>query len=265
MALHLALEIGKTGLQALQKKTEVNADNLANISTNGFKSTSAKFADLPSYKIKQPGSQTEGDARMPSGLMIGTGVKIVATEKNFRQGAEIQSENALDLSINGGGFFQIQRADGTLAYTRNGSFSLDANGNIVNSSGLALVPNIAVPNNAVKISISAQGVVAAQLPGEVAEQEIGTITLATFINKGGLEPIGDNLYIQTAASGEAIVEQPSPGSAVGEIRQYTLEGSNVSMVDEMVKTIENQRAHEVNVNMLKNVDETLRATIQALG
>jgi flagellar basal-body rod protein FlgG len=260
--MHPALEIARSGLDAQQMNMSNAAHNLANVSTTGFKGAFAKFKDLSYQNVRQPGSTVAGDARLPSGLVIGTGVELASVEKNFKVGDRKQTDSDFHLMIDGDGFFQIQNADGTRSYTRDGSFSLDSNGNMVTSEGSHLVPNIIVPANAQKVMISSTGIVSVILPGSAAAQQLGTLELATFINKGGLQAVGDNLYIETDASGKPGLN--APGTESGMVVQRALESSNVNVVEELVKMIEIQRAYETNANVLKKVDESLQGIIQVL-
>jgi flagellar basal-body rod protein FlgG len=263
MSMHPALGIGQSGLLAQQLNLANTANDLANVNTTAYKSSKATFQDLPYQVLRQPGALVDGDARLPSGLVLGTGVRLASLEKDFTAGDRKQTDNPLNVMIDGPGFFQIQNTDGTLSYTRDGSFSLDSVGDIVTADGLLLMPNIVVPNNTEKIMISPLGVVSVILPGSSTAQQLGTIELATFVNQGGLEPIGNNRYLQTDASGQPALN--NPGTDCGVLVQGALESSNVNVVQSLVSMIEEQRAYEANAKVLEHVDQSLQFAIQVLG
>jgi len=254
--MNRALWIAKTGLDAQQTRMAVVSNNLANVSTTGFKKGRAVFEDLLYQNIRQPGAQSSQNTLLPSGLTLGTGVRTVATEKLFTQGSLTQTENSLDVAINGRGFFQILRPDGTLAYTRDGSFQVDAQGQVVTAGGLALQPAITIPATAQSVSIGRDGVVSVQLAGQAAPQQLGTLQLADFINPTGLQPIGENLFQETAASGAP--QTSTPGlNGMGSVTQGSVESSNVNVVEELVNMIETQRAYEMNSKAISTVDQML--------
>ena len=261
--MHPALWISKSGLDAQQVSITVTSNNLANVNTHGFKKTQAIFKDLMYQKIRQPGGEAPGGSQLPSGLMLGTGVKLSGTEKDFREGSPLRTDNALDMYINGKGFFQILRADGTLAYSRDGKFHVDSSGNLLTSEGLLLQPGITVPANALSISISGDGIVAVLTPGTTNQTQVGTIQLADFINPGGLEPVGDNLYAETASSGTPTVGTPT-NNGIGSIEQGALEASNVNVVEELVNLIQTQRAYEMNAKSVETVDGMMQFIAQVL-
>ena len=237
--------VAKTGLTAMQKRMTVIANNLANVNTVAFKRDRAVFEDLLYQNIRQPGASADAQTIAPTGLMMGTGSRIIATEKLHEQGNMMSTENALDVAILGRGMFQILQADGTFAYTRDGSFKLNDQGQIVTANGQQLVPAVNIPNNAAAITIGRDGTVSVELAGGGGSSQIGTIQVSRFINEAGLQPIGRNLYRETTASGP--VEVGTPGLAgFGELAQGSLEASNVNVVAEMVSMIETQRAYEVN-------------------
>ncbi len=251
------LWVAKTGLDAQQTRMAVIANNLANVSTTGFKRDRGVFADLLYQNVRQPGGQSSQNSQLPSGLMLGTGVRIVATEKNFTQGNIFQTQNDLDVAIQGRGFLQIQQPDGTIAYTRDGSFQKNSDGVIVNSEGLTLQPGLTLPAGVTSLSIGSDGTVSVVVAGSATPTTIGTIQLADFINPAGLQPIGKNLFIETAASGPPSPANPGT-SGLGTLVQGSIESSNVNVVEEMVNMIETQRAYEMNSKAIATTDEMLR-------
>jgi flagellar basal-body rod protein FlgG len=261
--MEASLFVSKTGLDAQQTRMTTISNNLANVSTNGFKRDRAVFEDLLYQNIRQPGGSTGANTVSPTGLMVGTGVRIVATEKNHEQGNMIQTNNALDISILGEGMFQILQNDGTIAYTRDGSFKLSPERNMVTVSGELLQPQITIPQDAESVSIGVDGTVTVQPTGNAQEITIGQIQISRFLNYAGLEPKGRNLYSETTASGAPIVVNPSEQGA-GSLQQGSLEGSNVNVVEEMVAMIETQRAYEINSKAISSVDSMLRFLNQNL-
>ncbi|GKT23781.1 MULTISPECIES: flagellar basal-body rod protein FlgG [Comamonadaceae] len=256
-----SLWIAKTGMSAQQTQLDVISHNLANVSTNGYKRNNAVFEDLIYQNQRQVGSQTTEQNQLPTGLHLGLGVRTVATSRNFTQGSLQQSNNNLDVAINGNGFFEITQPDGTIGYTRDGSFQLDAQGRMVTSSGLPVANGITVPANATAISISTEGVVSATVPGSTAPQQLGSIAMANFINPAGLEPIGQNMYKESAASGQP--QQGTPGTnGLGYMRQGFLETSNVNVVEELVTMIQTQRAYEMNSKAIQTSDQMLAKLAQ---
>ncbi|MFA5530482.1 MAG: flagellar basal-body rod protein FlgG [Thiohalomonadaceae bacterium] len=258
-----ALWIAKTGLEAQQTRMGVVSNNLANVNTTGFKRDRAVFEDLLYQTVRQPGAQSSQDTTLPSGLMRGTGVRTVATEKLHTQGNVTQTDNSLDIAIQGRGFLQILRPDGTLAYTRDGSMKLDAQGQLVTSNGYLVQPGITVPDNAQSITIGVDGTVSVVVPGQAAPTEIGTLQLADFVNPAGLQPMGENLYLETASSGAPQVGNPGL-SGLGTLIQGALESSNVNVVEEMVNMIETQRAYEINSKAVATSDQMLQYLNQTL-
>jgi len=258
-----ALWISKTGLETQQTRMAVISNNLANVSTTGFKRGRGIFQDLIYQNIRQPGGQTSEDTNLPSGLMLGSGVRTVATEKIFAQGNFVQTENAYDVAVSGRGFIQIQMPGGEIGYTRDGSFRADDQGQLVTASGYLVQPGISVPPNAQSISISADGTVSAVIAGSVAQNQLGNIQLADFINPSGMQPVGDNLFIETVASGAPQVGTPGLGG-LGSLVQGSLESSNVNVVEELVNMIEAQRAYEMNSKAVSAVDGMLRNLNQTL-
>lgn len=254
--MNSALWVAKTGLDAQQTQISVISNNLANVSTTGFKRGRASFEDLMYQNVIQAGGQTSTQTESPTGLMLGTGVRIGATEKLFEAGNVQQTGNNLDVAINGRGFFQIQLPDGTLAYTRDGSFELNSQGQVVTSQGYLLQPGLTVPQGAQSITIGGDGTVTVQLQGQATPQQIGTLTTADFINPAGLQAAGDNLYIETAASGTP--QTGTPGlNGLGRLQQGSLEASNVNVVEELVNMIQTQRAYEMNSKAVSTTDQML--------
>jgi len=254
--------VAKTGLDAQQTRMAVISNNLANVNTAGFKRDRALFEDLLYQNIRQAGGQTGVDTQAPTGMMLGTGTRIVATEKLHSQGSLINTENALDLAIQGEGFFQILQPDGTLAYTRDGSFKLSNIGEVVTSTGARLQPPLTIPQNVSSLTIGADGTVSASLFGGGAQQ-LGNFQTTRFLNPAGLEPLGRNLFRETAASGPPQVLTPGQNGA-GQLVQGALEASNVNVVEEMVNMIETQRAYEVNSKAISSADGMLRFLNQNL-
>lgn len=252
-----ALWAAKSGLDAQDTRMAVISNNIANVSTNGFKAGRGVFQDLLYQNVRQVGAQNTQDTQLPSGLYLGTGVSIVATEKLNTQGGLTQTGNSLDVAIQGKGFFQVLMPDGTLAYTRDGSFQLNSQGQMVTSSGYQIQPAITIPANATSVSIGSDGTVSAILAGASATTTIGQIQLADFINEGGLQPLGQNLMAESAASGA-----PQTGTAgvngLGTLLQGSVEGSNVNIVQEMVNMIETQRAYEMNSKAIETTDQMLQ-------
>ncbi|CDH43779.1 flagellar basal-body rod protein FlgG [Candidatus Contendibacter odensensis] len=258
-----ALWVAKTGMDAQQTRMSVISHNLANVSTTGFKRDRAQFEDLLYQNVRQTGGQTSQSTQLPSGLMLGTGVRSVATAKLFTQGNIIQTGNNLDLAINGRGFFQIQKPDGTVAYTRDGSFQLDAQGQIVTSNGYLMQPAVTLPPSVQSVTVGHDGVISAQISGQAAPQQIGQIQTVDFVNPAGLQASGENLFMESAASGS-----PQPGNpdanGLGAVMQGALETSNVNVVEEMVAMIETQRAYEMNSKAISTTDQMMQYTNQNL-
>jgi len=258
-----ALWVSKTGLSAQNTRLSTIANNLANASTVGFKRDDAQFQDLL-YQIRaQPGAASSQNTQLPSGLQLGTGVRVVGTTKQFTEGSLQVTQKSLDMAINGRGFFQILMPDGSTAYTRNGEFQLNSNGEIVNASGMQLQPTISVPQDAQTITISRDGIIEAQVPGQAAPQQIGQLQLTDFINPAGLQAIGNNLFVETAASGSP--QQGNPGATgFGAVEQGSLEASNVDVVEEMVNMIATQRTYEMNSKVISTSDQMLQFITQSL-
>ncbi|MCU7906860.1 MAG: flagellar basal-body rod protein FlgG, partial [Candidatus Thiodiazotropha sp. (ex Epidulcina cf. delphinae)] len=237
--------------------------NLSNVNTTGFKRDRAVFNDLIYQNLRQVGAQSSENTELPSGLMLGTGVRVVATQKEHSQGNIVQSGNSLDVAIQGKGYFQVLHPDGNIVYSRDGTFSLTADGNIVTPNGYELQPAMTVPSNASSLTIGSDGVVSVLQSGNNTPTQIGQIELAYFVNPQGLEPAGDNLYRETNASGG--VNTTIPGNdSTGTLIQGALESSNVNVVEELVNMIETQRAYEMNSKVISTADEMLSYVNQQL-
>lgn len=258
-----ALWICKTGLDAQQTNISVTSNNLANASTVGYKKSRAIFEDLLYQKINQPGGRSSADTFLPEGLMIGAGSRVVATQKDFSQGDVETTDNSLDLLINGDGFFQIQLPDGTTAYSRNGQFTHNEEGILVTADGNILLPQITIPENATGITVSTNGNVSVQTADATQATDIGQIAVSNFINPAGLEPIGNNLYLETSASGAPIAGTAGE-NGFGTIRQGQLETSNVKVTEELVNLIQAQRVYEMNSKVLTTVDTMMGNLIQSV-
>ena len=256
-----SLWIAKTGLDAQQTNLDVISNNLANVSTNGYKRARAVFEDLLYQTLRQPGAASSQQTTIPSGLMIGTGVRPISTERIFAQGSLQKTENALDLAVNGQGFFQIQMPDGTLAYTRDGSFQRDSTGQVVTSSGYPLSPAITIPSTAISVTVSRDGIVSITQTGTAAATQIGTVQLATFVNPGGLQSMGENLFVETGSSGTPTPNTPGTNGS-GLINQGYVETSNVNVAEELVTMIQTQRAYEMNSKAVTTSDQMLSRLVQ---
>lgn len=255
--MNSALWVAKTGLDAQQTRMQVVSHNLANANTTGFKKDRAVFEDLLYQNVRQAGGQATQQTRLPTGMHLGTGVRVVATEKIHAQGTLAQTGNSLDVAIDGRGFFQVRMADGTAAYTRDGNFELDSQGQLVTAGGNIVEPGISVPQGAQSITIGTDGTVSAQMPGQATPTQIGSLQITDFVNAAGLMPRGDNLYVETAASGTAQTGTPGLGG-LGSLAQGSLEGSNVNVVEELVNMIETQRAYEMNSKAISSSDQMLQ-------
>jgi len=254
-----SLWTGTTGMHSQQLNIDVIANNLANVSTSGFKKSKADFQDLLYQTMKVPGSQSSADTESPTGILIGLGVKPAAVSKIFTQGDLIQTENELDVAIEGEGFLQIEMPNGNTGYTRSGALKRDSNGRLTNSDGYPLLPSITIPDGARKITIGETGIVSAIIGDDTASTEIGTLELATFTNNSGLSAIGKNLFEETSASGTA--QTGTPGTdGYGTLLQTYLEGSNVNIVEELASMITTQRAYEINSKTIQTSDEMMQTT-----
>jgi flagellar basal-body rod protein FlgG len=252
-----ALWISKTGLEAQQTRMSVVSNNLANVNTTGFKRGRAEFEDLLYQNVRQVGAQSSQDTRLPSGFMLGKGVRTVSTEKLFTQGSVVQTGKDLDVAVNGRGFFQALLPDGNLGYTRAGSFQMNSQGQLVTPNGYLVQPEITIPQNAQSVTIGNDGTVTAKLAGEAEPSQLGTLELVDFINPAGLQPIGENLYLESAASGAPQADIPGT-NGLGVVVQGALESSNVNVVEELVNMIETQRAYEMNSKAISTVDQMLQ-------
>lgn len=256
-----ALWTAASGMAAQQANVDVISNNLANVNTTGFKKVRNDFEDLMYQTIRQSGSATGPDTQLPTGIQIGHGVRQVATQKIYTEGNLQPTDDALNMAIEKDGFFQVTMPDGTLAYTRDGSFKRDSQGRIVTSEGYPIEPAITIPEGATDIAVSSDGRVSAKMPGQKDAQELGQLQLAVFVNPAGLDSIGKNLLKETASSGNAVVGNPGTDSA-GNILQKMLEMSNVSVVDEMVNMIVAQRAYELNSKAITTCDTMLEQAAQ---
>ena len=251
-----ALWAAKTGLDAQQTQMTVTANNLANVATNGFKRSRAVFDDLLYQNVTQVGAATSQNTYSPTGLQLGTGVRVVATERSYTQGNLDNTGNSLDLAIQGRGFFQVLQPDGTTAYTRAGSFQLSPTGEIVTADGFVVQPGITVPQNTLAVTINPSGQVLAQVAGQVAPQTVGQLDLANFANEGGLTALGSSLFQETPASGSPVTG--APGSVgFGTLNQGLLETSNVDVVSEITNLITAQRAYEMNSKVIQTSDQMM--------
>ena len=258
-----ALWVAKTDLSAQDTNLTTISNNLANVSTTGFKRDRAEFQDLL-YQIKrQPGAQSTQDSELPSGLQLGTGVRIVGTQKIFTAGSLQTTEQPLDLAVNGRGFFQVLMPDGTVGYTRDGSFHLDSNGQLVTSQGYSLEPAIVLPAEVQTFTVGEDGTVSVTVSGDPTPQVVGNIQTADFVNPAGLQAIGNNLFLETGSSGAPQVGTPGL-TGLGTVLQNTLENSNVSVVEELVNMITTQRAYEMNSKVISTADQMLSFITQNL-
>jgi flagellar basal-body rod protein FlgG len=251
-----SLWIARTGLDAQQTQLDVVANNLANVSTNGFKRARPVFEDLLYQNIRQAGAQSSQQTQIPTGLSLGTGVRTASTERIFTQGNIQKTDGTLDVAVQGNGFFQVQLPDGTTAYTRDGAFSKDNTGQIVTTDGYPVLPAITIPTNATSLTIGTDGTVTVTQSGTAAATQIGSIQLATFINNGGLQSIGQNLFMETASSGTPTPNTPGTNGA-GVTNQGYVETSNVNVAEELVTMIQTQRAYELNSKVVSTSDAML--------
>jgi flagellar basal-body rod protein FlgG len=258
-----ALWAAKTGLEAQQTRMAVTANNLANVNTTGFKRGRVAFEDLMYQNVRQVGATGAQDTLLPTGINIGTGSRVVATEKMFTQGSMQITNNQLDVAINGRGFFQVALPDGTTAYTRDGSFKVNAQGELVTSSGYRIQPTISISEGAVSVTVGTDGAVSVQLAGQASPNQVGTLQLADFVNPSGLQARGENLFLESAASGPA--QAGTAGvNGLGVLQQGALEASNVNVVEELVSMIETQRAYEMNSKAISTTDKMLEYLTQRL-
>ena len=261
--MHAALYISKTGLSAQDTRLAAISNNLANVATAGFKKDRVVFEDLLYQIQRQPGSSSSQSTELPSGMQIGTGVRVSSSQKLFTQGALQTTGEALDIGVNGRGFFEIMMPDGSSAYTRDGQFQVNANGEIVTGQGHTLNPGLTVPADAQTITVGQDGVVTVKLPGQPEPVNIGNINLVDFVNPSGLQAMGGNLYSETIASGNP--QQSTPGqNGMGRLAQGSVESSNVEVVEELVDMITTQRAYEMNSKAISTADQMLQFVTQNL-
>ncbi|MEM7253508.1 MAG: flagellar basal-body rod protein FlgG [Pseudomonadota bacterium] len=261
--MNRALAVAKTGLDGQQMRLAVVSHNLANVNTTGFKKGQAHFADLLYQTLRQPGALSSQNSELPSGLMLGTGVRVVSTDKLYAQGNLVQTEANLDIAIQGDGFFEILMPDGTTAFTRDGHFQTNSDGDVVTTEGFVLQPRITVPSNVLTLSIGVDGVVSVVVAGDTEPQTLGTLQLTSFTNPVGLEPRGNNLLVESAASGPPQTGAPGEQGR-GLLIQGSLETSNVNVVEELVNMIETQRAYEMNSRAISTADQMLQFVTQNL-
>jgi flagellar basal-body rod protein FlgG len=261
--MHPALWVSKTGLSAMDKQLSVISNNLANVSTTGFKKDRAVFEDLLYHTVQQPGGLQSQNTQLPSGLQMGAGVRVSATQKNFAEGDYNVTDRDLDVAIQGQGFFQILMPDGNMGYTRDGQFQLNSEGSLVTSSGFLVEPQINIPQDAASVTIGDDGTVSIMRQGSADNEGVGQLTLAGFINAEGLSSIGQNLFVETAASGAPIIDVPGT-SALGNVRQNMVETSNVNAVEELVNLITAQRGYEMNSKVVSAADGMMSFVIQQL-
>lgn len=261
--MNQALWIAKTGLSAQDTRLSTISNNLANAATVGFKRDTVVFEDLLYQIRRQPGASSSESTQLPSGLQVGTGVRVVGTSKEFTSGGLEVTEKPLDLAIVGRGFFEILMPDGSSGYTRNGQFQISATGEIVNSQGQPLIPSITIPDNAQTVSIGSDGTVEATVFGQSAPQGLGNITVVNFINPAGLQAIGGNLFFETSASGSPTAGTPGE-SGIGNLKQGSLENSNVDTVEELVNMITTQRTYEMNSKVISTADQMMQFVTQNL-
>ncbi|PZP35056.1 MAG: flagellar basal-body rod protein FlgG [Roseateles depolymerans] len=256
-----SLWIAKTGMEGQQTQLDAISNNLANVATNGYKRSHAIFEDLIYQTLRQSGANSTEQTQLPTGLQLGLGVRPVATARIYTQGNLQQTSNNMDLAIKGDGFFQIQMPDGTTAYTRDGSFQRDANGQMVTNNGYTLLPGITIPPEALTLTVGNDGTVSATVPGQITPRQLGQIQIANFVNPAGLEAKGQNLFTETAASGTPNTGAPN-ANGLGAIQQGFVETSNVNVVEELVQMIQTQRAYELNSKAVQTSDQMLQKLAQ---
>ena len=258
-----SMHVAKTGLNAQQTRMQIIANNLANVSTNGFKRDRANFETLLYQVRRVAGDQVTAEANLTSSFSVGTGARIVNTQKTMTQGSLVTTDNSLDLAIEGGGFFQVLLPDGRIGYTRNGAFSTNADGVLTTSSGYVVQPEIAIPDGVSQINISRDGIISVLVAGANGAEAVGQLQLADFTNRTGLQPIGESFFVQTDSSGDPVVNIPQT-DGMGRLIQGAVEASNVNVVTELVEMIETQRAYEVSSKSITSVDEMLHFISQNL-
>lgn len=258
-----ALWVSKSGLEAQDKNIATIANNLANVNTTGFKKGRALFEDLIYQNLRQSGAQSSQNSQIPTGINMGTGVHLVATEKMFSQGGIQNTQNPLDVAIEGRGFLTVLMPDGTQAYTRDGSLKSDSTGQLVTSNGYPIQPSISIPAQTLGVTIGTDGTVSALVAGSNTPTVIGNIQLSDFTNPAGLQPVGQNLFVETASSGSAVNDAPGK-SGLGTLLQNSLEASNVNVVEELVNMIQAQRSYEITAKSIQTVDSMLQYLTQTL-
>jgi flagellar basal-body rod protein FlgG len=255
-----SLWIAKTGMESQQTNIDVVSNNLANVSTNGFKRQRPIFEDLIYQTLRQAGAQATQQNQIPAGMQLGTGARPVSTERIHIQGNLQQTGNSLDIAINGNGFFQIQLSDGTLAYTRDGSFQVNSEGTLVTANGDVVQPQITIPSDALSITVGKDGTVTITQPNNTTSTQ-GPLQLTNFINPAGLQSIGDNMYLETVASGTPNTSNPGL-NGLGTVQQGFVETSNVNVVEELINMITAQRAYEINSKAIQASDQMLQRLVQ---
>ncbi|WP_280151252.1 flagellar basal-body rod protein FlgG [Piscinibacter sp. XHJ-5] len=252
-----SLWISKTGMEAQQTQLDTISNNLANVSTNGYKRAHAVFEDLMYQNLRQAGANSTEQTTLPTGLQVGLGTRAVATSRSFSQGNLQQSSNNLDIAVLGNGFFELQMPDGTTGYTRDGSFQVNSTGQLVTNNGYPVNPGITIPANAQSVTIGSDGTVGVMLPGQSTPQSVGQIQIASFVNPAGMEPKGQNVFVETAASGTPNTGTPGQ-NGLGTLRQGFVETSNVNVVEELIAMIQTQRAYELNSKAIQTSDQMLQ-------
>ena len=256
-----SLWISKTGMEAQQTQLDTISNNLANVSTNGYKRAHAVFEDLMYQNLRQAGANSSEQTTLPTGLQAGLGTRAVATARNFSQGGLQQSSNPLDIAVRGSGFFEVQMPDGTNGYTRDGSFQVSAQGQLVTNNGYTVQPGITIPANAQSVTIGSDGTVSVTLPGQALPQSIGQLQIASFVNPAGLAPNGGTVFAEPAASGTPHAGTPGQ-NGLGSLQQGFVETSNVNVVEELVQMIQTQRAYELNSKAIQTSDQMLQKLAQ---
>jgi flagellar basal-body rod protein FlgG len=256
-----SLWISKTGMEGQQAKLDAIANNLANVATNGYKRSGVVFEDLMYQNLRQTGAAAAEQSQLPTGLQLGLGVRAAATSRNFSQGTLTQTGAQFDVAIEGPGFLQVQLPDGTIGYTRDGGLQVSNSGQLVTSAGYTVQPGITVPPAARSVTIAKDGTVSAQIQGQTGPQPLGQIQLAVFVNPAGLDPLGGNLFAESASSGTPTTGAPS-ANGIGSLRQGYIEGSNVNVVEELVSMIATQRAYEMNSKSIQASDQMLQRLSQ---
>ncbi|MGI4858371.1 MAG: flagellar basal-body rod protein FlgG [Janthinobacterium lividum] len=259
--MNRSLYIAATGMNAQQSQMDTISNNLANVNTTGFKGSRAVFSDLLYQTVRQPGAASSQETTLPSGLQMGTGVHQVASERLYTQGNMQQTGNSKDIAINGQGFFQVQMPDGTTAYTRDGSFQTNQNGQLVTAAGYPVLPAVTIPQNSTSFTVSNDGVVSVTQQGSAATVQVGQMQLAQFINPTGLDALGNNLFAETQSSGAVTTTAPGVNGA-GSLNQGYVEASNVNVVEELVNMIQTQRAYEINSKAVQTSDQMLQTLSQ---